>query len=165
MNGFQVSQANEPLAHQLYESGLLRLTKHTEVGLQEHTTSSIYSSVPDIGYHYLCHDMIKTDRIWKPFDFLFFFFFFWQRSLRIWGLLQSYHLSISLLFWIGFMVFLDPVFSSFWVYSLIFLKSKRYSDTVSNVGVGWVPTSPTTSSLTLSTWRWHQAPQGKGLFP
>lgn len=75
MNGFQVSQANEPLAHQLYESGLLRLTKHTEVGLQEHTTSSIYSSVPDIGYHYLCHDMIKTDRIWKPFDFLFFFFF------------------------------------------------------------------------------------------
>lgn len=101
MNGFQVSQANEPLAHQLYESGLLRLTKHTEVGLQEHTTSSIYSSVPDIGYHYLCHDMIKTDRIWKPFDFLFFFFFLTEisQNLRFVAELSSQYFS-ALLDWI-----------------------------------------------------------------
>ena len=58
------AQPEGPKAHRTYRGWLPGFL---------HAVSSIYSSVPDIGYHfYLCHDMRKVERNWKPFNFLFF---------------------------------------------------------------------------------------------
>ena len=83
-----------------------------------------------------------------------------QRSPRIWGLLYSCckviisGLPFSSLpfFWIRFIVFLDPMFSFFGVYSHIFLKSKRCSETISNVCVGGGGSHITNKQFSDTSW-------------